>query len=84
MEFDTIKFYLENLPKEVKLIVSSNSNISVSDLLGKSASSHDTEFRSVISDKFPIPKYFDLVFSTVQIPYFSNWRHKTCVWFKKS
>jgi len=80
MEFDTIKFYLENLPKEVKLIVSSNSN--------KSASSPDpevmAEVREVISDKFPIPKYFDLVFSTVQIPYFSNWRHKTCVWFKKS
>ena len=80
MEFDTIKFYLENLPKEVKLIVSSNSNIS--------ASSPDpevmAEVREVISDKFPIPKYFDLVFSTVQIPYFSNWRHKTCVWFKKS
>ena len=80
MEFDTIKFYLENLPKEVKLIVSSNSNIS--------ANSPDpevmAEVREVISDKFPIPKYFDLVFSTVQIPYFSNWRHKTCVWFKKS
>ena len=80
MEFDTIKFYLENLPKEVKLIVSSNSNIS--------ASSPDpevmAEVREVISDKFPIPKYFDLVFSTVQIPYFSNWRHKTCVWFNKS
>lgn len=80
MEFDTIKFYLENLPKEVKLIVSGNSNIS--------ASSSDpevmAEVREVISDKFPIPKYFDLVFSTVQIPYFSNWRHKTCVWFKKS
>ena len=73
MEFDTIKFYLENLPEEVKLIVSSNSNV---------PTVHFNN-REIISDNFPIPKYFDLTFSTVQIPFFSNWRYKTCVWLKK-
>ena len=74
MDFNTIKFYLENLSKEIKIIVSSNSNLPVNKL----------NHQEVISDRFPIPKYFDLVFSTVQIPFFSNWRYKTCVWFNNS
>ena len=73
MPFDTIKFYLDNLPEEVGLIVSSNSNVMIKSF----------EHQEIMSDKFPIPKYFDLIFSTVQIPFFSNWRYKTCVWFKK-
>ena len=72
MDFDTIKFYLDNLPKEIKLIVSTNNNF---------PQLHYTH-RDVISDEFPIPKYFDLVFSTVRLPLFENWKYKTCVWLK--
>ena len=79
MDFDTIKFYLQNMPEEIKIIVSSNSNISMSD-----QPNEEHGVWEIISDKFPIPKYFDLVFSTIQIPFFSNWRSKTCVWFNNS
>ena len=72
MDFDTIKFYLDNLPKEIKLIVSTNNNF---------PQLHYTH-HDVISDEFPIPKYFDLVFSTVRLPIFENWKYKTCVWLK--
>tara|TARA_Y100000294_G_scaffold128383_1_gene120085 strand:+ start:108 stop:1241 length:1134 start_codon:yes stop_codon:yes gene_type:complete len=74
MNFDTIKFYLQNMPEEVKIIVSANSNIAVK----------TKDHLEVISDKFPIPKKFDLVFSNIDIPYFVNWRYKTCVWLNKS
>ena len=73
MSFDTIKYYLENLPKEIKLIVSTNNNDPTF-----SHGHHD-----VMSDNFPIPKYFDLIFSTIRLPFYSNWKYKTCVWFKK-
>ena len=74
MDFNTVKFYLENLSKKIKIIVSSNSNVEISMLNNQ----------EVISDRFPIPKYFDLIFSSVQIPFFSNWRYKTCVWFNNN
>ena len=74
MDFDVIKFYLQNMPEEVKIIVSGNSNFSPKNL----------GHLETISDKFPIPKKFDLVFSNVCIPFFSNWRNKTCVWLKNS
>ena len=74
MDFDTIKYYLNNLPNEIKLIVSSNNN--------------DETFRQdhheVIMDRLPIPTEFDLVFSSIRMPFFVNWRYKTCIWFKKN
>jgi len=73
MNFDTIKFYLENLPREVKLIISTNNNAPLF-----SHGHHD-----VMSDDFPIPKYFDLIFSTIRLPFYQNWNYKTCVWLKK-
>lgn len=74
MDLDTINFYLQNIPEEVKIIVSSNSNIATR--------GHD--HLEVISDKFPIPKKFDLVFSNVHIPYYVNWRYKSCVYLNNS
>jgi len=74
MGFKTVKYYLENLPESVKLIVSSNSN--------NPTARKDTSHIEVIIDNFPIPKNFDLLFSTIQTPFFSNWRYKTKVWFK--
>ena len=74
MDFDTIKIYLQNMPEEVKIIVSGNANIATKD--------HD--HLEIISDKFPIPKKFDLVFSNVFIPFFVNWRNKSCVWLNNS
>lgn len=74
MDFETIKYYLENLPASIKLIISSNSN--------KQTEHKDVDFVETIIDNFPIPLSFDLIFSTVQTPFFSNWRYKTKVWFK--
>ena len=62
------------MPEEIKIIVSSNSNMA-SNIATKSHGHLE-----IISDKFPIPKKFDLVFSSVDIPYFVHWRYKTCVW----
>ena len=74
MDFDTIKFYLQNMPEEVKIIVSDNANFAIK---------HHGHLE-IISDKFPIPKKFDLVFSNVDIPFFVHWRYKTCVWLNNS
>ena len=72
MNFDTIKFYLENLPKGIKLIVSTNNN----------APTFSHGHHDIMSDDFPIPKYFDLIFSSIRLPFYHNWKYKTCVWFK--
>ena len=72
MSFETIKYYLDNLPSQIKIIISSNSNIpSKTDI-----------YEEVINDEFPIPKNFVLSFSTVQIPFYSNWRYKTKIYTK--
>jgi hypothetical protein len=72
MSFETIKYYLDNLPSQIKIIISSNSNIpSKTDI-----------YEEVINDEFPIPKNFVLSFSTVQIPFHSNWRYKTKIYTK--
>ena len=73
MDFATIKFYLTNIPKDVKLIVSSNNN----------EETFRQNHHEVISDKFPIDKEFNQVFSSIRLPFFSNWRYKTCVWYKE-
>ena len=75
MDFKTIKFYLENLPREIKLLVISNSN-------DEEAFSYD--YQDIMSDELPIPKNFDLIFSSIRMPFFANWKYKTCVWFKNN
>ena len=72
MSFETIKYYLDNLPSQIKIIISSNSNIP----------SKIDIYEEVINDEFPIPKNFVLSFSTVQIPFHSNWRYKTKIYTK--
>lgn len=76
MDFGTIKYYLGNLPKSIKAIVTGNSNIETK---------YDTSnnFKEVLIDNFPIPKNFVLCFSNVQTPFYSNWRYKTKIWYKK-
>jgi len=74
MDFTTIKFYLTNMPKDIKLIVSSNNN----------EETFRQNHHEVISDKFPIDKEFNQVFSSIRLPFFSNWRYKTCVWYKEN
>ena len=76
MGYQTIEYYLTNLPDQIKLIINSNSNIK------KERDTFDN-FKEVAIDEFPIPKKFVLSFSTVQIPYFANWRYKTQIWYKK-
>ena len=73
MNYDTIKFYLENLPNGIELIISSNNN-------DRTVHQGHTD---VISDEFPIPKSFDLIFSSIRLPFYTNWRYKTCVWSKR-
>ncbi len=75
MDFETVKNYLENLPKSINIIVTSNSN---SELKYKNSNN----FKEIKVDKFPIPKKFVLGFSSVQIPFYSNWRYKTQIWLK--
>lgn len=77
MGYNTIKYYLTNLPDKIKLIINSNSNIE------KKRDTSDN-FKEVTIDEFPIPKKFVLSFSSVQIPYFANWRYKTQIWYSKN
>ncbi len=76
MDFGTIKYYLDNLPKSIKTIVTGNSN---------RETKYDTsnKFEEVLIDNFPIPKDYALCFSNVQTPFYSNWRNKTQIWYKK-
>ena len=76
MDLETIKYYLHNLPKSIKTIVTGNSNLEIK-------YDDNNKFEEVILDNFPIPREFVLCFSNVQTPFYSNWRYKTQVWYKK-
>jgi hypothetical protein len=77
MGYDTVKYYLENIPNKIKIIVSSNSNLNMN-------SDDKKKHQEILIDNFPVPKTFTKCFSTVQIPFFSNWRYKTQVWVKNN
>ena len=76
MDLETIKYYLHNLPKSIKSIVTGNSNLEIK-------YDDNNKFEEVMLDNFPIPREFVLCFSNVQTPFYSNWRNKTQVWYKK-
>ena len=76
MSSETVKYYLDNLPNSLRLIVTSNSNV-------KTIYDTPDNFKEILIDDFPIPKEFSLSFSTVQTPFYANYRYKTQIWFKK-
>ena len=59
MDLETIKYYLHNLPKSIKSIVTGNSNLEIK-------YDDNNKFEEVILDNFPIPREFVLCFSNVQ------------------
>ena len=76
MDYETVKFYLENLPSKLQIIVSSNSN--------QETQLDRYSHTEVIIDNFPLQKEFNVVFSAVQTPFFYHQRYKTKIWFKNN
>ena len=54
MDYETVKFYLENLPSKLQIIVSSNSN--------QETQLDRYSHTEVIIDNFPLQKEFNVVF----------------------
>ena len=75
MSFETVKFYLDNLPKDISMSVNANSNISTKNL----------GTLEVISDKFNFKENgFTKIIENLYSPYYCTYRYKTEFHIRKS